>query len=70
MTGHATRHGVSMSEINQTLMNYPRYARNKRGRAADYLAIGTTDGGREVIVAVSWDSARRSIRPITAWEAE
>jgi hypothetical protein len=43
---------------------------DERGRAADYLALGSTDGGREVVVAVSWDGARRSIRPITAWEAE
>jgi uncharacterized DUF497 family protein len=68
--GHATRHGVSMAEINQVLMNYPKYVGNRRGRAADYLALGSTDGGREVVVAVSWDGARRSIRPITAWEAE
>ena len=39
-------------------------------RGPDHLALGSTDGGREVVVAVSWDAARRSIRPITAWEAE
>lgn len=66
---HATAHGVSAEEIDQVVANGPVYRRNKRGRAADYLAIGTTDGGRNVVVAVEWRAATRRVRPITAWEA-
>lgn len=64
---HATRHGVSLSEIEQVIENSPVYRRNKKGRQADFLAFGYTDGGRRVVVAVSWDATRRVIRPITAW---
>jgi len=67
-TAHATAHGVSVEEIEQVIVNGPTYRQNKRGRAADLLAFGTTDGGRPVVVAVAWDAAHRSIRPITAWE--
>lgn len=65
---HATRHGVSVNEIEQVIASGPVYRRNKRGRAADLLAVGVTDGGRRVVVALSWDAATRTVRPITAWE--
>jgi hypothetical protein len=65
---HATAHGVTDEEINQVIANGPVYRANKRGRTADLLAVGVTDGGRRVVVAVVWDEARRSVRPITAWE--
>ena len=65
---HATAHGVTVGEIEQVIANGPMYRRNKRGRAADLLASGETDGGRRVVVTVSWDAARRTVRPITAWE--
>lgn len=42
--------------------------RNRKGRSGDYYAFGTTDGGRAVVVVVAWDPARRTLRPITAWE--
>jgi hypothetical protein len=45
---HATRHGVSVGEIEQ--------------------AISVTDRGRHVVVIAVHDPARRSLRPITAWE--
>lgn len=65
---HATAHGVSADEIDQVLANDPVYRRNKRGRSADFLAYGATDGGRRVVVAVEWRRANRVMRPITAWE--
>jgi hypothetical protein len=42
---------------------------DERGRSADYLATGSTDGGRQVVVAVEWRPVTRRVRPITAWEA-
>lgn len=65
---HATQHGISADEIDQVIANGPVYRRNKRGRSADYLASGTTDGGRRVVVAVVWLAATCRVRPITAWE--
>lgn len=65
---HATRHGITEEEINQVLRGSPVIRRNRKGRSGDYYAFGSTHGGREVVVVVAWDSARRIIRPITAWE--
>jgi hypothetical protein len=41
---------------------------NAKGRSADYVAIGKTDGGRRLVVPFRYDKVRRSARPITAWE--
>ncbi len=53
---HATRHGVSVVEITQALLNQPTVRRNRKGRPGDYYVLGVTDGGRRIV------------RPITAWE--
>ncbi len=64
---HATRHGVSVAEIEQVLAARPVFRPDRRG-SGDYLAEGVTDGGRRVRVVVAHDPARRVMRPITAWE--
>ncbi|MDA8072877.1 MAG: hypothetical protein M0Z82_15080 [Actinomycetota bacterium] len=68
---HATRHGVSVAEIEQVLAAGPVFRPDRRG-SGDYLAEGATegvtDGGRRVRVVVAHDPARRVLRPITAWE--
>jgi uncharacterized DUF497 family protein len=64
---HATRHGVSVAEIEQVLAAGPVFRPDRRG-SGDYLAEGVTDGGRRVRVAVAHDPTRRVLRPITAWE--
>ena len=66
---HATRHGVSMSEIEQAIANATTVRRNKRGRSGDVRIDSVTDGGRAVVVIATHDPGRRSLRPITAWEA-
>jgi uncharacterized DUF497 family protein len=65
---HATRHGVTVDEIHQALLNAPTLRRNRKGRAGDYYAFGAADGGRRIVVVVAWDRGRRVLRPITAWE--
>jgi uncharacterized DUF497 family protein len=65
---HATRHGISADEITQALLNQPTIHRNRKGRSGDYYALGTTDGGRKIVVVLAWDADRRVVRPITAWE--
>lgn len=65
---HATRHGVTVEEITQALLNAPTVRRNRKGRSGDYYASGMTDGGRAITVVVAWGPTRRVLRPITAWE--
>lgn len=65
---HATRHGITVEEITQALLNNPTMRRNRKGRAGDYSVFGATDGGRQVVVVVAWDPGSRVLRPITAWE--
>jgi hypothetical protein len=67
-TEHATRHGVSIDEIIQVFANTPRISRNRNHRSAGYSAFGRTDGGRPIRVNFRYDPARRSARPISAWE--
>ena len=65
----ATRHGITVEEIIQALLNNPTMRRNRKGRSGDYYVFGATDGGRRIVVVVAWDSGRRgALRPITAWE--
>lgn len=66
---HAPRHGVSMAEIEQAIDNATAVRRNKRHESGDARLDSVTDGGRKVVVIVSYDRVRRSLRPITAWEA-
>ncbi|MDA8302215.1 MAG: hypothetical protein M0005_11925 [Actinomycetota bacterium] len=64
---HATRHGVSVAEIEQ--IHAARRAGRPGGRGSgDFLAEGTTDGGRRLGVVVAYDPVRRVLRPIAAWE--
>jgi hypothetical protein len=67
-TEHATCHGVSADEIIQAFTNKPRINRNRNHHSAGYSAFGRTDGGRRVRVNFRYDPARRSARPISAWE--
>ncbi len=64
---HATRHGVSVTDIEQVLATGPVFRPDRQG-SGDFLAEGTTDGGRRVQVIVAYDPARRVPRAITAWE--
>ncbi len=64
---HATRHGVSVAEIEQILAACPAFRPDRRG-SGDFLAEGTTDGGRRLRVVVVYDPVRRVLRPIAAWE--
>jgi uncharacterized DUF497 family protein len=64
---HATRHGVSVTEIEQVLVAGPLFRPDRRG-SGDFLAEGTTDCGRRVRVVVTYEPTQRVLRPITAWE--
>lgn len=64
---HATRHGVSLVEIVQVFVNGPEVRRNRRGRAAGFLASGVTDGGSTLRVAFDHNPETGTARPIAAW---
>ncbi|MCO5992830.1 BrnT family toxin [Actinoallomurus rhizosphaericola] len=64
---HALRR-VTRDAVEQVFVNGPMIRRNRRGRAADYLALGVTDGGRKLAVPFAYDAGGRSARPVTAWE--
>ena len=63
------RHGVVPREIEEVFANGPRWARNRRGRPADWKMMGVTNGGRLLTVVVRYDPARRWLRPVTAWDS-
>ncbi|MGI8702237.1 MAG: hypothetical protein ACR2JU_13725 [Nocardioidaceae bacterium] len=65
---HATRHGVTVDEITQVLLNDPRVHCIRKARSGDLFVLGATDGGQGIVVDVAWDTDRRVVRPITAWE--
>lgn len=62
-------HGITALEAWQVLANEPTWARNKKGRAANWLAVGRTDGGRRLSLPVVYDPVRRRIRPVTGWDS-
>lgn len=63
---HLAIKDVSPAEVNQVFLGDPLWAPNLKGRTADWLMIGRTDGGRPLVVMVSYDEARATLRPITA----
>ncbi len=62
------RHNVTPLDVTRLLLNQPVWAPNKKGRGGLWLAVGRTEG-RALCVPVRYDSLRRSLRPITAWDA-
>lgn len=62
-------HGVSAREILQLLENPIRVFRNKKDRAAPYLMIGVTRGGRVLTAPIVETPVAGRWRPITAWDA-
>lgn len=64
---HATRHGVSVSEIEQAIEN-ARHARKGRTDGSDRVMVeAQTNGGRQLRVIVQVKPGG-VFRPITAWE--
>jgi uncharacterized DUF497 family protein len=64
---HVTRHGVSAREIARVFRNDPAIRRNRRARSGDYIALGVTNGGRQILVIFSFTD-ESGVRPIAAWE--
>lgn len=64
---HLTRHGVSVAEVYQVFAGSPQIRGNRKNRVATHVALGTTNGGRRVLVPFV-DCGAGRIRPVTAWE--
>ena len=62
-------HQITALEAWQVLAGEPVWAPNRKGRAANWLAVGRTDGGRRLTLPVVYDSERRRARPITGWNS-
>ena len=63
---HLAVHGVTPLEVMEVFMDDPLWTKNIKGRAATWRMIGRTRGGRPIVVAVTYDSIRSRIRPVTA----
>lgn len=62
-------HSISPAEAMQVLTNDPLWARNKKGRAGVWLAVGRTNGGRALTLPVVYIEQTSAIRPITGWDS-
>lgn len=67
---HATRHGVSVREIETVLGLSATAHRNRRGRSGDYYVDGVTLGGRQVRIVFAYRRDTKTARPIAAWEVD
>lgn len=63
------RHGITALEAWDVLTGDSTWARNKRGRAGVWLAVGYTRGGRALTLPVAYDSTTLTARPITGWDS-
>jgi uncharacterized DUF497 family protein len=61
------RHHITPYEVEQVLDNEPTWARNKRGRAGDWIMVGRTNGGRILTIVVKLNAAADTVRPVTGW---
>jgi hypothetical protein len=59
---HVTRYGVTLTEVETMLLTATRFARNKRSRAGDYVAVGNG-----IRVNFIYQPKDHTARPISAW---
>jgi len=62
---HLAKRGISAQEVEQVFANGPAWARNKKGRRANWRMLGYTDGGRPLDIKLLWDEDRGALIPIT-----
>jgi len=66
---HLARRGISAQDVEQVFKYGPKWARNTKGRRANWRMIGYNDGGRALDIKVLWDEDRGTLRPITGMTA-
>lgn len=62
-------HSISPVEVVQLATNDPVWVPNKKARAALWLAVGYTDGGRALTVPMTYVESRLLVRPVTGWDS-
>ncbi|MGH8992404.1 MAG: hypothetical protein ACRDZ7_12915 [Acidimicrobiia bacterium] len=62
-------HNIVVAEVYEVWMNRPVFAPNRKHRAGDWKMCGLTDGGRRLTIVLRVAADRRSVRPITGWDA-
>ncbi len=67
---HLARRDISAQDVEQVFRNGPKWARNTKGRRANWRMIGYNDGGRPLDIKVLWDEDRGTLRPITGMTAD
>ena len=65
---HLARHSITPEEVEQVWLNGAIWARNRKERPADWIMIGTTDGGRWLTIIVKLLLECEELRAITGHE--
>lgn len=64
--GHIARHRVRVDEVLSLLESNPTWRPNKKAGTAEWQVIGRTSAGRALMLVLTWDEVRMSVRPVTA----
>ena len=63
------RNRVSLTEVQQVFMKWPKYYRNHPGARASHVMVGPTRSGRTLVVPIESVGFDDLWRPVTAFEA-
>ena len=62
-------HRISPAEVEETWTNREIWVPNRRRRPGDWKLRGRTSGGRALTIVIRYYPDRRTVRPITGWDA-
>ena len=68
-TRELARHGVSTWSAKDVVDDPVVWVPNKKFRSGAWKAVGFDRGGRALTIICDYDPIRRSLRPITGWDA-
>lgn len=66
---HVAKHGLSVAEVAQVVANGYVIVKNRKARRAQYVMLGTTDGGRDLAVPIRRTRDLGTWRVVTAYDA-
>ncbi len=62
-------HQISFFDVQDVAVDPIVWVRNKHHGDDRWKAIGRNRGGRKLTIVFSYDAIRKSLRPITGWDA-
>jgi uncharacterized DUF497 family protein len=62
-------HQISFFDVQDVVTDPIVWVRNKHHGDNRWKAVGRNRGGRKLTIVVSYDAVRKSLRPITGWDA-